>query len=153
MKKDISIIFTIVITALVSQGLVIAKTPQNPDSINIKFVGKQYAMAMQSPVQGLVESALFESIKLQIFAPKHKFFELAKSAENVMDKAKSPELRYKAYIVTQFLHHPEWLNNMKNKNDVWQVSRIKSEGDKLFALLADELQNRHLILAKNDEPQ
>ena len=151
MKKDISTILTIVITALVSQGSVFAKTPQYPDSINIELVSKQYTMALRSPVHGLVESALFESIKLQIYAPRHKFYEMAKAAENVINKNKSPELRYKAYVVTQFLHHPEWLTNMKNINDVWQVSRFNLEGDKLFVLLADELQARYLVLANNDE--
>jgi hypothetical protein len=151
MKKTIAVILTVALVTIASQTEVMSKLPEYPDTINIENVSAQYSMAIRSSNEGLIESALFEAIKLQIFAPKRSFPELAKEADNVIRKTRTPELRYKAYVVAQFLHHPEWLYNMENINEVWQVSRFEEAGDKLFALLADELQNHYLVLAGSDE--
>lgn len=150
MKKTITAVLAITIIAFVSHTPVMAKIPA---SINIQTVGAQYLKALNSSNNGLIESALFECIKLQVYAPGYNCDKLAKAVETVMEKNKSPELRYKAYIVAQFLRHPGWLQNMENTAEIGQISRANNdeEEDQLFVLLADELQNRYLVLAGNTE--
>ncbi len=99
-----------------------------------------YVDALKFDNAGVVESAIFLSLKFKLFMPHSDTDALAKEVNRLAKKGATERIRYKAYIASQFFKNPAMLNNVERKN-----YRVNS--DEFFRVLATELQKH--MLAKN----
>lgn len=105
-----------------------------PNSIresNLSKAEKQYFSCLKSVNDGVVESALAHVAMLKLMNPDRDFASVAPVVDMVAGKNSSPEIRYKAYLVSNVLRNPELFSG---------DTRTDYESpDELFSVLASRM--------------
>lgn len=125
--RTFSIIIVLLLSAAVfAQGAaVVEKAPKN------------FEKALKSENGGLVESAIFLSLKFKIFYPEQDCRGMVKQIERLAREGRSKSTRYKAYLAAEFLNHENLLGKIARED-------YKDAGG-FFKMLAGELENEALV--------
>lgn len=99
---------------------------------------ERYEDALKSDNPGVVESAIFYSVKLKLVTPEADTDKLMKAINDLVLKGETETIRYKAHIAAQYYNDPAMLGEIEVKN-------YKDDTDELFQVLATELQNHLLV--------
>lgn len=98
---------------------------------NLLKAEKRYSNCLKSANDGVVESALAHVAMLKLMNPENDFALVASAVDMVAGKNLSPEIRYKAYLVSNVLHNPELFSG---------DARTSYESpDELFSVLASRM--------------
>lgn len=125
--KTLSLLFV----ALLSVGLA-AQSPEN-----VKNAPKNFEKALKSGNAGLVESAIFHSLKFMIFYPEQDAAKLKKQITRLVKEGETRNIRYKAYLASQFLNNPDLLATIEKED--------YKDADRFFKMLGDTLQESVLV--------
>lgn len=125
--KTLSLLFV----ALLSVGLA-AQSPEN-----VKNAPKNFEKALKSGNAGLVESAIFHSLKFMIFYPEQDVAKLKKQITRLVKEGETRNIRYKAYLASQFLNNPDLLATIEKAD--------YKDADEFFKMLGDTLQESVLV--------
>lgn len=125
--KTLSLLFV----ALLSVGLA-AQSPEN-----VKNAPKNFEKALKSGNAGLVESAIFHSLKFMIFYPEQDVTKLKKQITRLVKEGETRNIRYKAYLASQFLNNPDLLATIEKED--------YKDADRFFKMLGDTLQESVLV--------
>lgn len=98
-----------------------------------------YLQALKSNNDGVVESAIFHSVKYKIFYPDQNTTELEKEIENLVEKGKTEAIRYKAFLANQFIQNSKLMSNIEKED--------YKDGSEFFKMLSQEL-NDHVLATK-----
>jgi len=66
-----------------------------------------YENSLNHPINGVVESAIINIMKMKLVCPDLDYRDLTKRLEKLSFEGNTKSIRYKAYIATNFLKHPE----------------------------------------------
>lgn len=99
---------------------------------------KNYSESMKIDNEGVVESAIFYSVKLKLFYPERDTELIEDQLKVLILDGATERIRYKAQIAFAFISNPTMLANIEQKNYL-------DTNDELFQNLADELENRFLV--------
>ena len=117
-------IATLSFAVMAQSTAVIENAPQN------------YEKALKSANPGVVKSAIFYAVKLKLYYPEQNTEKLNTLLERLSQGSESTEIRYKAYLASQFMSDGKLLEKIEKQD--------YKDGDQFFRLLADELQNEIL---------
>lgn len=98
-----------------------------------------YLKALKSDNDGMVESAIFHTIKYKLYYPEQNTAGLEKEIEKLTRYSNSETIRYKAFLATQFLKNDSLMDRIEKED-------YKNEAD-FFKMLGVEL-NEHFLAAK-----
>ncbi len=126
-------VLTIIFIATVSFA-VFAQTDKT-----IESAPANYLKALKSDNDGMVESAIFHSMKYKLYYPEQNTTRLEKEIEKLVEKGKSEAIRYKAFLAMQFMQNDK-LMNIIEKEDYKDAAQF-------FKMLGEEL-NEHFLAAK-----
>jgi hypothetical protein len=98
-----------------------------------------YVKALKSDNDGMVESAIFHSLKYKLYYPEENTAKLEKEIEKLVENGNSDAIRYKAFLAAEFMQNYTLMNRIKKAD-------YKDAGE-FFKMLGKEL-NEHLIAAK-----
>ncbi len=99
---------------------------------------KNYSEAMKIDNEGVVESAIFYSVKLKLLSPELDTKLIEKQLKELILDGATERIRYKAQIALTFISNPAMLANIEQKN-------YQDNNDELFRNLADELEDKFLV--------
>ena len=105
----------------------------------IESAPANYLKALKSDNDGMVESAIFHSLKYKLYYPEQETANLEKEINNLMTDAGSETIRYKAFLAAQFMQNDVLLDSVEKKD-------YKNEAE-FFKMLSEEL-NDHYVAAK-----
>ncbi len=125
--KTLSLLFV----ALLSVGLA-AQSAEN-----LKNAPKNYEKALKSGNAGMVESAIFHSLKFMLFYPQEDVAKLKKQITRLVKEGETRNIRYKAYLASQFLNNPDLLATIEKED--------YKDADRFFKMLGDTLQESVLV--------
>lgn len=115
------------------------ETEKTPDKMAYsESAVKNYSESMKLDNEGVVESAIFYSVKLKLFHPERNTELIEKQLKELILDGTTERIRYKAQIALAFISNPAMLVNIEQKNYL-------DNSDKLFQILADELENQFLV--------
>ena len=97
-----------------------------------------YLQALKSENEGVVESALFHSMKYKLYYPEQNTSNLEKRIEKLIEDGKSETIRYKAFLVNEFMQNEQLMNNVERAD--------YKEAEGFFRMLGEVL-NDHLFAA------
>lgn len=98
-----------------------------------------YVKALKSNNDGMVESALFHSMKYKLYYPEQNTSDLEKQIERLVENGKSNAIRYKAFLAAEFMQNNTLMNKIEKED--------YKDADEFFKMLGKEL-NEHVIAAK-----
>lgn len=98
-----------------------------------------YLKALKSDNDGVVESALFHSMKYKLYYPEQNTAKLERETEKLVENGNSDAIRYKAFLANEFMQNNTLMNKIEKAD-------YKDAGE-FFKMLGKEL-NEHLIAAK-----
>ena len=98
-----------------------------------------YLKALKSDNDGVVESALFHSMKYKLYYPEQNTAKLEREIEKLVENGNSDAIRYKAFLADEFMQNNTLMNKIEKAD-------YKDAGE-FFKMLGKEL-NEHLIAAK-----
>lgn len=96
---------------------VVEKAPQN------------YLAALKSGNTGMIESAIFQVVKYQMFYPDQYNYEVVGQLIRLANNSRSEIIREKARLAVAYIQHAEWLSKIEKKD--------YKDGEELFTLLRD----------------
>ena len=110
--------------------------PYFPDIITIQKADyskleKKYAACLSSENEGVVESALAHIAMFKLMYPVKEFGILERAVKVVADQNPSPEIRYRAYLVSSLYENPKQFVN--------EARTSYSNPDELFDALASRM--------------
>lgn len=125
--KLYAIVFVVLLSVAVfgQSAEAVDKAPQN------------FEKALKSDNPGLIESAIFLTVKYKLFYPEKDTENLVKAIDRLVIDGQTKSIRYKAYLASEYLKHGELLANVEKEN--------YKDGDQFFKLLADKLENESLV--------
>jgi hypothetical protein len=97
-----------------------------------------YLHALKSDNTGVVESAIFHSLKFKIFYPEQNTEKLDREFSKLIKEGKTASIRYKAFLVNQCINCEDLLTKIEKEN--------YKDADKFFTLLAQKV-NDYLLAA------
>ncbi len=115
--------------------LIVALPAQSPE--NLKNAPKNYEKALKSGNAGMVESAIFHSLKFMLFYPQEDAAKLKKQITRLVKEGETRSIRYKAYLASQFLNNPDLLATIEKED--------YKDADQFFKILGDTLQENVLV--------
>lgn len=115
--------------------LIVALPAQSPE--NLKNAPKNYEKALKSGNAGMVESAIFHSLKFMLFYPQEDAAKLKKQITRLVKEGETRSIRYKAYLASQFLNNPDLLATIEKED--------YKDADRFFKILGDILQENVLV--------
>lgn len=124
---------TIILIVMVSFAA-LAQTEKTIESAPIN-----YLKALKSDNDGMVESAIFHSVKYKIYYPEQNTARLEKEIGNLIEDGKTETIRYKAFLANQFMQNSNLLNKI-DKDDY-------KDRDEFFKMLGEEL-NDYFLASK-----
>ena len=99
---------------------------------------------LQSNCAGVVESAIFQIVKIKIDLRESDLAGFQKQISRLIVEGETPEVRYKAYIAHFFLDNP---NLLFNSSHLPELQRLSDENrDHFFAILTEEVKQYMLKL-------
>lgn len=98
---------------------------------------QNFENALKSDNPGLVESAIFLTVKYKLFYPEKNTGKLVKAIDRLVKKGQTKSIRYKAYLASEYMRHGELLANVEKED--------YKDGDQFFKLLADKLEDELLV--------
>ena len=125
--KVYAMVFVVILSfAVFAQSeAVVDQAPQN------------FEKALKSGNPGLVESAIFLTVKYKLFYPEKDTGKLVKVIDRLVTEGQTKCIRYKAYLASEYLKHGELLANVEKEN--------YKDGDQFFRMLAHKLENESLV--------
>ena len=97
----------------------------------LEQAGKNYAMALKSMNDGIVESAIAHSTFMRITAPSLDLKENRTAIVRLSETGKTPVIRYKAYLATVVYDSPTSFQNI--------LSKKYANGDQFFDVVASQV--------------
>ncbi len=119
----IALVAALSLGAFAQSKAVVEKAPQN------------YLMALKSDNNGLIESAIFQVVKYQMFYPDQYNYEIVGQLIRLANNSRSETIREKARLAVAYIQHAEWLSKIQKKD-------YKS-GEELFMLLQNQALRSH----------
>lgn len=104
---------------------------------NLKSAPQNFEKALKSGNAGLVESAIFHSLKFMLFYPEQGVARLKKQISRLVKEGETRNIRYKAYLAAQFLNHLDLLARIEKAD--------YKDADRFFTMLGDTLQESVLV--------
>jgi len=104
----------------------------------IENAPENYLHALKSENSGVVESAIFHSLKFKIFYPEQNIARLDREISKLIKEGKTASIRYKAFLVTQCINCEELLTKIEKED--------YKDADKFFTLIAQKV-NDYLLAA------
>lgn len=99
---------------------------------------QNFLKALKSDNTGLVECAVFHTVKYKLYYPEQKLSDIVPELENLSQNGKSEIIRYKALLAVQFLKNDSLLAKIKKEN--------YKDANQFFLMLGNELQESLLVL-------
>lgn len=106
---------------------------------SIENAPANFIHALKSDNSGVVESAIFHTLKYKLYYPEQKTANLEKEIDKLAKDSKNETIQYKAFLASQFLENSSLLDRIEKKD-------YKNEAE-FFKMLSEEL-NDHIIAAK-----
>jgi hypothetical protein len=106
-------------------------TTSRYQSVNTVKAERAYRTCLLSRHEGITESALAHVAMMKLAIPECEFKELKAGVREVARTAANPELRYKAWLITRVLEHPEIFSGITHGE--------YNSADELFGALASRL--------------
>lgn len=98
-----------------------------------------YLQALRAENGGVVESAIFHSLKFKLFYPEQNTDKLDRELSKLIKEGNTASIRYKAFLVTQCINCEELLTKIEKED--------YKDADKFFTLIAQKVNN--YLLAAN----
>lgn len=98
---------------------------------------ENYLHALQSENTGVVESAVFNIVRLKLHFPEQNTDQLLKALHELSQNADSESLRYRAYLAASYLEQ----SSLRDKIKIEKYEDIES----FFVMLADTMQEELLV--------
>jgi hypothetical protein len=98
-----------------------------------------YIKALKSDNDGMVESAIFHSLKYKLYYPEQNTSDLEKQIEKLVENGKSNEIRYKAFLANEFMHNDTLMKGIQKAD--------YKDAAEFFKMLGEQL-NEHLLASK-----
>jgi hypothetical protein len=90
-----------------------------------------YLMALKQTNEGVVESAIIKVMKLKYYYPEMDYSEITTQLEKLETDGKSESIRFMAYIVGNYIKHPERF--------AWIKKGVDKNTDQFFALINERV--------------
>jgi hypothetical protein len=90
-----------------------------------------YLMALKQTNEGVVESAIIKVMKLKYYYPQMDYSEITAQLEKLEMDGNSESIRFMAYIVGNYIKHPERF--------AWVKKGVDKNTDKFFALINERV--------------
>ncbi|MFQ5584357.1 MAG: hypothetical protein ACE5GL_07980 [Calditrichia bacterium] len=120
MKYFIIIFITVIsIAAFAQTREIIDNAPSN------------YLNGLKSDNLGVVESAIFHSVKFKLYYPDEKMDKLISELNKLIGEGETGTIRHKAYIALQFLNNPGLLSKIEKRDYKDPVQFFLMLGDSL----------------------
>jgi hypothetical protein len=126
-------VLTIILIVIVS-FVALAQTEKTIESAPVN-----YLKALKSDNDGMVESAIFHSVKYKMYYPEQYTAKLEKEIEKLVEDGKTEAIRYKAFLANQFMQNSNLLSKIEKDN--------YKDKDEFFKLLGEEL-NDYFLASK-----
>ncbi len=92
-----------------------------------------YAAALQSDCDGVVESAIAHSTLLRMVAQQLEMGRIQSILVNLSEEGRTPAIRYKAYLATAVFDNPRKFENT--------ARRMYEDSDEFFGVVASQVHN------------
>ena len=109
---------------------------RTPSSVTWKLAN--YAKALKSDNDGMVESAIFHSMKYKLYHPEQNISVVEKQIEKLVDNGKSQAIRYKAYLASEFMQNETLMSRIKKAD--------YKDAEEFFKMLSEELSTNLLAV-------
>lgn len=134
-----NLLLTLIITVLIilpsfAQENDPEKDQKLTEQHKIEMAIKNYKKALESENRGMIESAIINIMKLKYNYPDYDYSSLIQPLDSLQSMEKSKPIKFMAYIVQNYLEHPErytWMYDMQIKSDI-----------DLYATLAQKLSEK-----------
>ena len=130
MKRYTATIICVVMLSVVTSAF----SKEYPKTV--QHACKNYLFALRMDNEGVVESTIFNIMKLKLVYPDLEYDQLAAVLDSIAQNSDKKELRQKAYLACMFLRHPEHFN--------WITKGTYDQNNAFFELVS-------LKLAQKDE--
>lgn len=128
MKRKISIIFLVAILSGVSMSF----AKEKPSAV--ERATDNYLVGLRLNNEGVMESAIFNIIKLKLVYPYLDYTKLAVALDSIAENSGNKVIQRKAYLASMYVKYPERFNWITNKTYV--------ENNAFFDLLAVKLEQQ-----------
>ena len=92
-----------------------------------------YAVAMRSECNGVVESAIIHSTLLRILAQDLDMSQIRSALADLADEGRTPEIRYRAFLAMAVFDNPAKFENAGRA--------LYANGDQFFSVVASQVHN------------
>lgn len=93
--------------------------PARTKAMNVRRIEKNYAACLTSANDGVVESAIAQSVRMRWALPAAHLEGLRSGLGNLSDRGKTVSIRYKAYLAGLVFDSPTIFNPGLGENCVW----------------------------------
>ena len=90
-----------------------------------------YLNSLKSSNEGVVESAIFLSLKYHMFYPDNNVEKLKREIDKISQKSKSDRIRYKAYLAVQVLNSSDFKSTIEKAD--------YKDANQFFTMVSNEL--------------
>ena len=109
---------------------------KNEDALSIKCTSldrahDNYLMALKQDNEGLVGSAIVKVMKLKYYYPEKDYSEIKTQLEKLESTGQTESIRFMAYIVGNYIKHPEHF--------AWIKKGVDKNSDHFFSLINDRV--------------
>ena len=101
------------------------------NSTSLDRAPANYLMALQQTNEGVVESAIIKLMKLKYYYPQMDYSKISVQLEKLETDGKSESIRFMAYIVGNYIKHPERF--------AWVKKGVDKSTDQFFALINERV--------------
>lgn len=84
--------------------------PARTKTLNVRKIEKNYAACLTSANEGVVESAIAQSVRMKWALPSARLEDLRTGLGNLADRGKTVSIRYKAYLAGLVFDSPSIFN-------------------------------------------
>jgi len=120
----VTIITIMCISAFAQNGKIVNNAPDN------------YLNALKSSNEGVMESAIFLSLKYHLFYPDNDIGKLRREIEKISKNSNTDRVRYKAYLANKVFESPDFKSTIE-KDDY-------KDANQFFTMVSKELMEYRL---------
>jgi hypothetical protein len=144
MKNYTSLSLLVMLSIFLFCGFALSSDSQTASNLNIKHENSSsvkgtsldhatdnYLMALKQDNEGVVESAIIKVMKLKYYYPEKDYSEIKTQLEKLELDGQTESIRFMAYIVSNYLKHPERF--------AWVKKGVDENSDHFFSLINDQV--------------
>src|SRR5574342_537039 len=144
-KLKLTLMFWLALGIGALQSQTVQPAGANTDSASfrqriLKSALRGYGFALRMDIETVVESAIFNSVKMKLQEPAQDYTKIIGELKRLSLDAKTPSLRYKAYLAAAFIANPDLI---ASPDQMTQLQTFTEETrNEFFAFLAAAFNNQ-----------